>query len=189
MCVSFYYIKKKQGVEFLNYNIQTEAGFEEMYNEYFPKIYNFVFYHILSREDTEDIVSDVFFKVVKHKSAFDSGKAGLGTWIFNVAKNTLIDYYRKQKMEFMYEKLESSATIEFEQQLKQITSEKRKVIFGELTQLKEKERIIIYYKFFRNYNNRQIAMILQMNESTVGTVLSRTLKKLRTDTLQELLEE
>ena len=160
-----------------------------MYDEYFPKIYNYIFYQILLREDTEDIVSDVFFKVAKHKDVFDSRKASFSTWIFNIAKNTLTDYYRKRRVQLVYDESESLATIEFEQQLELITSEKRKAIFKELAQLKEKERMIIYYKFFRNYNNRQIAMILDMNESTVGTVLSRTLKKLRTDTMQELWTE
>ena len=174
----------------MEYHIQTEAGFEEMYQEYFPKIYNYIFYHILSREDTEDLVSDIFFKVAKHKDAYDMQKAGFGTWIFSIAKNTLTDFYRKKKIESVsYDEAGPAVMIEFEQQLEQITSGKRKVIFRELAQLKEKERMVIYYKFFRNYNNRQIAMVLDMNESTVGTVLSRSLKKLRNDTLQELRYE
>ena len=73
-----------------------------------------------------------------------------------------------------------TASVDFEEQLEQISSEKRRLLYKELSKLRERERLIVYYKFFEGYNNRQIAMLLEMNESTVGTVLSRTLKKLRT---------
>ena len=49
----------------MDYVITTESGFEQMYEEYFPKIYNHIFYRLLSREDTEDVVSEVFIKVAK----------------------------------------------------------------------------------------------------------------------------
>lgn len=178
------------GDKILEYNIRTEQGFEEMYHEYFPKIYNYIFYHILSKEDTEDLVSIVFGKVAKSKETFDVRKASFTTWIFSIARNALTDYYRKKKVEtVIYDEADSAVMITFEKQLEQITSEKRKIIFEELAKLKEKERMIIYYKFFCNYNNRQIAMMLDMNESTVGTVLARSLKKLRTDKLWQIRYE
>ena len=76
--------------------------------------------------------------------------------------------------------------VDFETQMEQISSEKRKIIFEELAKLKRTERPVIYYKFFEGYNNREIAALLKMNESTVGTVASRTLAKLRTDSLRRL---
>ena len=33
--------------------------FEKIYDEYFPKIYNYIFYRLMSREDTEELVSEV----------------------------------------------------------------------------------------------------------------------------------
>jgi len=164
----------------------TEEGFEKMYEEYFPKMYNYVFYRILSREDTEDIVSDVFFKVAKHAESFEPQKASFGTWIMKIAKNTLTDYYRKKKPTVFLEDTELESIADSHDPIESVISEERKVIFQALTQLKEKERLVIYYKFFEDYNNRQIAMLLGMNESTVGTVLQRTLKKLQIKPLEEL---
>lgn len=171
----------------MEYDLLNEHGFEEMYQEYFPKIYNYIFYRVLSREETEDIVSDIFFKVAKNAKAFDRNKASFKTWIFTIAQNTLTDHYRKKRLKVVsYEQAGTEPVIDFESQLEQISSEKRRAVFRELTTLKEKERLIIYYKFFEEYTNRRIAEILDMNESTVGTVLSRTLKKLHTDDMEEL---
>ena len=77
--------------------------------------------------------------------------------------------------------------MDFEAQLESITSPKRRAIYQALTKLKERERMIIYYRFFEGYTNREIAKLLQMNESTVGTVLNRALKKLKTDELRDML--
>jgi len=173
----------------VEYDLLSEHGFEEMYHEYFPKIYNYIFYRLMSREDTEDIVSAVFFKVAQNARAFDPQKASFKTWIYRIAQNTLTDHYRKKKLETVPEEEAGVAAVNFEQQLSCISSEKRKAVFHELAKLSEKERLIIYYKYFEDYTNRKIAMMLNMNESTVGTVLSRSLKKLRTDNLRELRYE
>lgn len=171
----------------MEYNIQDEHGFEEMYHEYFPKIYNYIFYRVLSREETEDMVSDVFFKVARNAASFDPGKASFSTWIYNIAKNTLTDHYRRKTLRIVpMEEMVREPSVDFESQLEEITSEKRKAVFKELILLKETERQIIYYKYFEGYTNRRIAELLGMNESTVGTVLSRALKKLRTEEMKEL---
>jgi len=172
----------------MEYAITTEQGFERMYREYFPKIYNYIFYRILSREETEDLVSEIFIKVAKNAGTFDERKASLRTWIFRIAKNTLISYYRSRKPTLSLDDEDAGVVIpvDFEEQLRQISSEERQILYQELGKLKERERLIVYYRFFEGYNNRQIALLLEMNESTVGTVLSRTLKKLRTPEIQAL---
>jgi len=166
----------------MDWVITTEQGFEQMYRGYFPKIYNYIFYRLLSREETEDLVSEIFIKAVKNAASFDQSKGSFNSWIFRIAKNTLINHYRSAKNSVSLDDDESGIvlSVNFEDQLGQISSEKRKVLYQELAKLSERERLIIYHKFFDGYNNRQIAMLLEMNESTVGTVLSRTLKKLRT---------
>lgn len=163
--------------------------FEKLYNEYFPKIYNYIFYRLMSREDTEELVSEVFLKVVGNLEQFDSEKAQFKTWIYRIAQNTLIDFYRTRKPEASLddENVDWEPSVDFEAQLESITSPKRRAIYQALTKLKERERMIIYYRFFEGYTNREIAKLLQMNESTVGTVLNRALKKPKTDELRDML--
>lgn len=163
--------------------------FEKIYDEYFPKIYNYIFYRLMSREDTEELVSEVFLKVVGNLEQFDSEKAQFKTWIYRIAQNTLIDFYRTRKPEASLddENVDWEPSVDFEVQLESITSPKRRAIYQALTKLKERERMIIYYRFFEGYTNREIAKLLQMNESTVGTVLNRALKKLKTDELRDML--
>ncbi len=173
----------------MDVDIITKNGFELMYQTYYHKIYNYVFYQILSKEDTEDIVSDVFMKVAKNAHQYDSDKAKFSTWLYRIAKNTVIDFYRKRKVEYSLEDnpdIAQTLAVEFEVQREQLISPKRKQIYAELQKLNQWDRLIIYYKFFEGYTNRQIALIMEMNESTVGTVVSRALAKLRVPALKNL---
>lgn len=162
-------------------DITTEQGFEAMYREYFPKIYNYIFYRVLSREIAEDLVSDIFMKVARSGHTYDEKKAAFSTWIFRIAKNSLTDYFRSRRVNANIDDVyaDPALSVCFEDQLNRISSEKQRALYRVLSELPERERMIIYYKFFEEKNNRQIAMLLDMNESTVGTVLSRTLKKLK----------
>ena len=168
------------------YQIVNEQGFEKMYRDYFPRIYNYVFYRVLSREDTEDIVSEVFLKAAKSARAYDPEKAGMGTWLYAIAENTLKDHFRRRRFRILSFGEAPEPMVDFERQLAGISSEKRRMVFRELARLRERERLIIYYKYFEDYSNREIATALDINESTVGTALSRSLKKLRTEELAEL---
>lgn len=133
--------------------------FEKLYNEYFPKIYNYIFYRLMSREDTEELVSEVFIKVATNLERFDSEKAQFKTWIYRIAQNTLIDFYRTRKPEASLddENVDWEPSVDFEAQLESITSPKRRAIYQALTKLKERERMIIYYRFFEGYTNRETA--------------------------------
>jgi RNA polymerase sigma factor (sigma-70 family) len=53
---------------------------------------------INNREDAQELVEDVFIKVSQFYPTFDESKSQLATWIYNIAKNVLIDYFRKKKM-------------------------------------------------------------------------------------------
>lgn len=175
----------------VDWNLTSEQDFEQMYREYFPRIYNYVFYRLLSREETEDIVSEVFLKIARNASRFDTKKASFKTWIYTIAKNALTDYYRAKKAALSLdgEDYGIALSVDFEEQLNQISSPDRKILYQELAALKERERTMVYYKYFEGYNNRQIAAILDMNESTVATVLFRALKKLRAGSLREAWTE
>lgn len=174
----------------MEFGMTHVKAFEELYEEYFPKIYNYIFYRILRREDTEDLVSETFMKAAKNMHRFDDKKASFKTWIFHIAKNTLTDFYRKQKKEASLddENARVEIAVDFDVQFDRIALPKRRALLRELMGLKEKERMILYYRYFEGYKNREIAKRLGMNESTVGTVLGRTLKKLRTEEIRDLMD-
>ncbi len=156
---------------------------EEVYNEYFSPVYNYVFYRLLSRENSEDIVSQVFMKICSHLSEFDPEKASLKTWIFRITDHALIDFYRKQRPSLSIDHeetgLENTLSVHFDEQYERQVDPTRQAIFAALQQLPERDRTFIYYKYYLNITNREIARRMNMNENTVSAIMARARQKLK----------
>lgn len=156
---------------------------EEVYRSYFSMVYNYVFYRLLHKANTEDVVSQVFMKVCRHLDRFDPDKASLKTWIFRITDNTLTDFYRRQKPTVSYSHdetgLENVLHIHFDQQYEQECAPTRRIVLDALKQLSERDRTFVYCKYFMNITNREIARRTGMNENTVSAILARARQKLK----------
>ncbi len=71
-----------------------ENAAEMLYDYFAPKIYSFYIVRILHKETAEDLTQDVFIKLIKKIHTFDPKKGDFAPWIWQVARNNLIDHYR-----------------------------------------------------------------------------------------------
>ena len=167
---------------------QYPITIEKVYEQYFSMIYNYVYYKLLNRENSEDIVSQVFLKVLKNLHRFDPEKASMKTWLFRITDHTLIDFYRRQKPAGSIDDEETGfdnlLTTDFDEEYNRILNPRRRMLLEALKTLPERERTFIYYKYFLNITNREIARRMEMNENTVSAVMARARKK-----LQRILED
>lgn len=75
-----------------------EADFSQrIYADYYEKVLHYISGKVQNRPDAEDLTNDVFVKVLEKIDLFDDSKASISTWIYTIAKNTVIDHYRKQR--------------------------------------------------------------------------------------------
>ena len=85
---------------FLFFSLPGEAGqtiaeiFARLYAEYLPKVYRFVRYRIEDEATAEDLTSVVFEKALVKFHAYESQRASFSTWVFTIARNTVIDHFR-----------------------------------------------------------------------------------------------
>ncbi|RDW20071.1 RNA polymerase sigma factor [Oceanobacillus arenosus] len=69
---------------------------EELHRRYVDRIFNYIYHQTNDYHDAEELLQDVFFKTAKRLHQFE-GKSSFKTWIFKIARNVVIDYYRKNK--------------------------------------------------------------------------------------------
>lgn len=69
---------------------------EELHRRYVDRIFNYIYVQTNNYHDSEELLQDVFFKTARQLHQFE-GKSSFKTWIFKIARNVLIDYYRKNK--------------------------------------------------------------------------------------------
>lgn len=156
---------------------------DAVYRACFPLVYNYVFYRILHKEDTEDLVSQIFLKVVRNWDRYDAGKSSVKTWVMTIAETALIDFYRRRRVNVSLDDEESGVAetlgVDFEAEYDRITDERRKAAYRALCALPDRDRLFLYQKYFMGMTNREIARRLNMNESTVGAVMARARAKLK----------
>jgi len=79
-------------VSFLNFN--------QIYNKHYNDVFNLIKFKINNKvEVAEELTNDVFLRVSKHLNDFDSSKSKLNTWLFTIANNIVIDYYRNNSIQ------------------------------------------------------------------------------------------
>jgi len=77
-------------------------AFEELYEQYFDTLYNFAFTLIRSHDKTSDIVQDTFIKVWINHQKIDLDLS-FKAWLFKIAKNQILDEFRKQVRSPLFE--------------------------------------------------------------------------------------
>ena len=80
----------------LDYIKGDEASLEWLVNRYLKPIYSFTHRYVGNAQDAEDVTQEGFVKAWKHLERFDQSKS-FKTWIFSIAKNTAIDFFKKKK--------------------------------------------------------------------------------------------
>ena len=154
----------------------------EVYETYFPKIYNYIFYRILHKQITEDLTSRVFLKAAEKIHLYNPEKGAISTWLFAIAENEINDYFRSSKIVMIpFDSLSDSSvlSIDFEEQSELIKTEDRQELYMALSELDDRTRDIISQNYFMDKSLRQIAIEKNMNEHTVSTVHKRGIKTLR----------
>lgn len=157
-------------------------AFSTLYEIYLPKIYSLVGYKVQGSEElVEDLVREIFETVLRKLPTFEWRGVPFRSWLYQIARNHVIDHFRTQKNTSSLEELsqtqdfasQSDTSWEVEQQLE------RERLQAALSQLPERERELVELKFSFGYNNREIASMVEMSESNVGSIVHRSMKKLR----------
>ena len=137
-----------------------------------------MYYKTTHKETAEDIVSTVFMKALGKINGFDSQKGTFQAWLYQVARNTVIDHYRTRKMEANIEDVWDLAGNE---DVERDTDARLKLEKVEqyLKKLKSEQRDIIIMRVWQNMSHLEIAQALGKSEASVKMKYSRAITTLR----------
>ena len=158
----------------------SKEKFVELYRLFLPKIFSYVSWRIGSRTDAEDIVSEVFIRVVKNLSSYTSRPgATFQSWLYQITKHAIADHYRRGKsQEIIMEELPETIiapALEEEIDRKKLFTE----IFEALKNLPEREAEVIRLKLSMGLSNKEIAETMRLKEKSVSSSVAKGFKKLR----------
>ena len=161
-----------------------ENGVRELMRQYTGLAYSIVAGRagsVVSAEDIEECVSDVFFEVFRRRDRFDPEKGSLQTFIAVVARRRAVNLFRRTSRDAGRrtgaELPEELAEPGFEELL--LGAEERRRLMETIRSLGEPDSSIIFRRYYFGQKSKEIAADLGMTTGAVDTRLSRALGKLR----------
>lgn len=162
--------------------MNDEQAFNELYEVFFPRVYNFCYGQLKNAAAADDVTSDSFIKVVKNLGSYDSERAAFSTWLFRIVRNTLINYtkWRSYRLDAEWDDNLSPAAPEGETpEARAVASETNTELLAAIRELSEREQAIIELRYWSDMPSKEIAEVLDMTVSNVNVTLHRAMGKLK----------
>ena len=168
--------------------LMIELDFTHIFESYYKRVYNFIYYRVNNHHQAEDLTSLVFEKSMIKIQTYCEDKSSFEVWLFAIAKNAVNDYFRSQKKAQLFSIDSIKDLVSMRKTPEDIVeiSETNDEILRSLRILKSRDRDIVALKFGANLSNKKIAEILCLSESNVGVILYRVLKKLKRELEREV---
>jgi RNA polymerase sigma-70 factor (ECF subfamily) len=152
--------------------------FAGLYEQYVEKIYRFIYYKTHHKETAEDLTSTTFLKALDNFESFSGEKGKFSTWLYQIARNTVIDFYRAKKTDVSIEDawgLSGKENIERDID----TLKKLENVKEYLKKLDPEQREIVLLRVWEGMSHKEIAEIMGKTEGSCKVMFSRTINALR----------
>ena len=151
------------------WNSNHERGFRLLMESFQEAIYNYIRRLVVTHEDAQDVLQEVFIRVFRHMDQFRN-ESSLGTWIYRIATNESLRLLNSRKgegvvsseeiQEELIEKLKASDYIDYENELA--------VKFQEaILTLPEKQRLVFNLRYYDELEYEEISRILDTKVDTL----------------------
>lgn len=152
--------------------------FGELYDAYIRKIYDFIYYKTHHKETAEDLTSTVFLKAFEKIKSFDCAKGTFSSWLYQIARNSVIDHYRTKRATIdIADVWDLAGQIDIERDLD--VSQKLEKIEKYIRALRPEQREIIMLRVWQEMSYKEIAEILGKSEAGCKMAFSRAIGELR----------
>jgi len=158
-----------------------EEAFGQLYDKYMPAIYRFVFLKVgAQKAQAEDICHEVFLNAWQNIKNFRFQGYPFSSWLYRIALNAVIDYYRTRKVNIDIDlvpeeamatnaSLHESLDDKFDLQMVKMC----------LTKLEPSYQDVLIMKFIEELSNKEIAAALDKSEGAIRVVQHRAIKQLK----------
>lgn len=169
------------------YEERDPEAFGELYDEYAPKIYRYVYFKVSGATEAEDLTAEVFLKtweyVQRHTGDTTKRIGNFRAFVYRLARNIVVDYYRNraerelladtEAMERVpapeHKNVAASVSLNFDMHL----------VEQALKSLKDDYRELVILKYIEGLSTVEIARITDKSKGAVRVTLHRALNALR----------
>jgi RNA polymerase sigma-70 factor (ECF subfamily) len=151
----------------------------ELYDRYQGKVYGYFVRMTSDREASRDLTQNVFLKVIRYAGSWKDDKV-FAYWLFRIARNLLVDYYRGAKR---FYDLDEHPEVGLRDQEESVRSSDAKesydLLLDAMAQLTPGYRELIEMNRFLGFSYKEIAAAIDSNENAVKVKTFRAIQKLK----------
>jgi RNA polymerase sigma-70 factor (ECF subfamily) len=150
---------------------------ERLYRASRDDVYAYVATLLRDRSLAEDVTALAFERAFRRRRLFDPRRGSERAWLFGIARNAALDELRRRKRSVAGPAEPAAEAHTGREQLDAVLT--RTAMRDALAALSPRERELIALKFHAGLSNAEVARVLGVSESNAGTMLHRTIAKLR----------
>lgn len=145
----------------------NEEAFAQLYEGHFDKIYRYVYFKVGNRMEAEDLTQEVFLRALGAISSYKWRQLPFSSWLFRIAHNRVIDYFRKQKKARLTRLDERTLDTEDNPMVIAEQFLERTQLMAALEKLSPAQREVISLRFIAELPITEVARTLGKSEGTV----------------------
>jgi RNA polymerase sigma-70 factor (ECF subfamily) len=163
------------------------VAWQEIVQQYNRRIYNICYRFSGSADDAADLTQEVFIKMYRTLSTYDTTRASFMTWVTTVTRNLLVDHFRKGKYDRITDSLDATPGnqedgLTLADQLEDSSAspetrvrsqETQKMVHEALRRLSPELREAVILRDLQDLDYKDIAKVLNVPEGTVKSRINR----------------
>jgi RNA polymerase sigma factor (sigma-70 family) len=156
----------------------AQIGFEALYRSSRDDVYAYVATLLRDPAAAEDVTASAFERAYRRRQTFVARRGSPRAWLFGIARNAALDELRRRKRAQAVEPDLLDLGAEPVDERAELLL-RRGAVRQALAGLSPRERDLVGLKFHAGLTNAEIARVLGTSETNAGTMLHRTIQKLR----------
>lgn len=156
-----------------------KSAITELYQQYKPEIYRYLYYKVGKAQLAEDLTADVFIRVLENLHQYQPRTAPFQAWVFRIARNLTIDHYRRMNTRNHLYLNESLPSEQGDPEAAADRSLTVNQLQHALRRLTDDQSDVIILRFIADMPIKQVAQALNKSESAVKALQARGLEALQ----------
>lgn len=157
------------------------AAFGDLYRLYSSDVLRYMRSRVPRSQEAEDLANTVFEKAFAAMDRYEPSPAQFSTWLYTIARNLVIDYYRRRRLPLAEEaEMLDGPGVERQDDPADalLADERRRGLYQAVLALTDEQRVVIGCRFFYNLPINEVAAFLGKTEGAVKALQFRALRKM-----------
>lgn len=156
-------------------------AFGLLYERYYDRIYNYVYYRTGNADDAEDLTARIFERAMNHIGRYEDKGLPFSAWLYRIAHNLVANFHRDRSRRRVIA-LDDIAQWHVNEEDPEFTTqilEDKDVLLGAIRRLPADRQELLILKFVERLSNAEVGDIMGRSEGAIKSLYHRTLLSLR----------